>query len=57
MYQSNIPPRSVPVKIKAACEEELQWLCDEGIITPVHEDKEGTNSIVLVRSADGSLRL
>ena len=51
------PPRSIPVKLKPAYKEELQWLCSEGIITPVWQHTEWTNSIVPVRKANGSLRI
>ena len=32
-------PRTVPVKFKPAYETELKRLCDEGIITPVNNNK------------------
>ena len=51
------PPRLIPIKLKSVYRKELQWLCNKGIIIPVQEHTEGTNSIVLVRKADGSLRL
>ena len=50
-------PRSVPLQIKVAYEEELQWFCNEGINTPVQELTEWTNCILPDRKADGSLRL
>ena len=51
------PPRLVPVMLKSAYEEEIKWLCNEGIITPVWDHTEWTNAILSVRKANGSLRL
>ena len=51
-----VPPRSVPVRLKAAYKEEFQWLCNEGIIIPVWKHTEWTKSIVPIRKADGCLR-
>ena len=48
-------PRSLPVKLKPAYKEELQQLYNEGIITPVCQQTEWTNSIVPVSKTDGSL--
>ena len=44
-------PQSVPVRLKPAYKEELQWLCSGNIITPVCKYTEWTNSIVPVRKA------
>ena len=51
------PPRSVSSNTKTSNKEELQWLCNEGIITPVWEHTEWTNTTLPLRKADGNLRL
>ena len=51
------PPRSVPVKLISVYKEELQQLCNEGIIMSIQEHMERTISTVPVRKADGSLWL
>ena len=40
------PSTLVPIKIKPSYKEELQQLCNEGIITPGWKHSEWTNSIV-----------
>ena len=57
LHTSSTPPRSVRVKLKSGYKEEVLQLCDEGIIMPVWKHTEWTNSTVLVRKADSSLRL
>ena len=51
------PTRLVPFKLKSVYKEELQQLCNQGIITLVQEHSECTNSIVLIRKVDSSLRV
>ncbi len=51
----NIPPRVIPIHIRASVEAEINKLLAAGIIVP--SDEEWSSPIVPIRKKDGSIRL
>ncbi len=52
-----IPPRRLPVPIKETVRQELEALCNEGIIEPVTEPSAWISALLVVRKPNGKVRI